>query len=74
MSAFTVAWMDQGDRVGLCPRCIPGAVARNAAICDLTPVDAKQAAGKGCAECGEPLAARPGYGAHAMLESEGRHA
>jgi hypothetical protein len=65
---FTVAWMDIGDRVGLCPRCIDGPMARNAAACDLVPVGVAGALGKACARCSEPLAGDALAGARILAE------
>lgn len=64
-----VAWLDIGSRVGLCPSCIHPAQARNPGASDLIPVTAEEADGKGCAECGEPLAAARGSAAELMLRS-----
>jgi len=69
MAPVTVAWLDIGSRTGVCPRCIPGGVARNALACDLLPVDAAEAAGKACVECNEPLAGNA-YDGSRVLQQE----
>ncbi len=68
MTVFTVAWMDQGDRVGLCRDAFPVLSLSNAAACDLVPVDAEQAAGKGCAECGESLVGDAREGSRILMQ------
>jgi len=63
-----VAWLDNGDRVGVCPRCIVGVMAENPGASDLRMVTVDEARGKACVKCNQPLAYEPGT---AMAVAEG---
>lgn len=64
----TVAWLDIGSRVGLCPIHVLSVQARNPLAFDLVPVPVAGALGKACAECGSPLAGDAREGARVLVE------
>lgn len=65
---FVVAWMDIGDQIGVCPRCVPGEIARHPAVFDVVPVTVTEAHGIACAECGEPLVGDARVGAEVLVQ------
>lgn len=60
MAPVTVAWFDQGARIGVCVHCIIKPLSERPELSDLTPGTIEDARGKACVICNLPLAYEPG--------------